>query len=401
MMGSAVVALHRFSPRSSSPFRSRRRGAVRSRRGAVALAVALALLALGVARAAGPQIRVLLSDDAPRVEVAFGGAHRAYQGGAPLFRTPFALRWPVVARDGALWIEGRDVGDALLLRADDAAATVEIDGARYRGAVRLLAEGDRLRVVNVLDLESYLRGVVPAEMQAVWPLAALRAQAVAARTYTLAALDPGSDWDVCATDECQVYRGVAAEHPRADRAVADTAGLVLTYGGAFAQTYYHADSGGVIASSAEVWGRSLPYLVTRSDVDAPSPHRSWSVDLDPAIAGREFAARQGDVGDLVSLRPLAYSASGRVVEMEIVGDRGRSVLRGAELRSQLRAWGLKSTRFRVLSGSPGLLRIRGEGWGHGVGMSQYGARTLAALGWDYARILAFYYPATRLQRLAD
>src|SRR5690606_8349135 len=127
----------------------------------------------------------------------------------------------------------------------------------------------------------YLRGVVPSEMQANWPLEALKAQAIAARSYTLTSLQPDSDYDICATVECQVYRGIAVEHERSDRAVLETAGLVLMHDGAFARTYYHSDSGGVVASSAEVWGESLPYLVAVADISQNTPHRRWEARLDP------------------------------------------------------------------------------------------------------------------------
>jgi stage II sporulation protein D len=111
-------------------------------------------------------------------------------------------------------------------------------------------------------------------MQASWPLEALKAQAVAARTYTLLHIDGRRAYDVCATVDCQVYRGREVEHPASDAAVAATAGEVLTFRGAFARTYYHADSGGVIASSAEVWGSEIPYLQAFQDVASGGPHAS-------------------------------------------------------------------------------------------------------------------------------
>ena len=359
------------------------------------MAAVFAALLLSSA-AALPQVRVLLLEGVDAVTVAADGPHRGYVDGTRRFDATAPLAWPVRARDGRLVVDGRDIGATLVIRPASASDFVRVDGRRYRGLLRVRAEGSRLTVINELDVESYLRGVVPAEMQAVWPFDALKAQAIAARTYTLARLDVSSAWDVCATDACQVYDGVAAEHPRADRAVAETAGLVLTYRGELAQTYYHADSGGAIASSAEVWGRALPYLRAQTDVRVSSPHRGWSVDLDPVASGHTLAGAGYDVGALTSLRALAYSPSGRVVQLEAVGTRGRAVIDGATLRDVVRAWGLKSTRIRVTGG----LRVRGEGWGHGVGMSQYGARGLALAGYPYARILAFYYPDTRLQRLA-
>ena len=354
-------------------------------------ALAVAALVLGSWALSQPLVRVLL-DERPAVEVVLDGPHRGSIDGRP-FATQFALIWPVTAVGDRLAVDGRDVGTRLDLAPDE--GEVRWDGARYRGRLSLVARGGRVLVVNVVGLEDYLRGVVPAEMQASWPLEALRAQAVAARTYTLANLSPASPYDVCSTSDCQVYRGIGVEHPRTDQAVADTAGQVLTYRGVYARTYYHADSGGVIASSAEVWGGSIPYLSAFQDVATDGPHRRWEVQLDPGIVAARLAAAGHHVGAVRQVRVLAVSESGRVERLEVTGSAGRVVLEVLEARIQARSWGLKSTRF-VMAGD---LLVRGEGWGHGVGMSQYGARALALAGYSYGQILGFYYPDTQLQRL--
>jgi len=353
--------------------------------------IALLLLSatLGVAQAQA-LVRVLLADATAAI-VRFDGAHHGALDGQP-FEAALGLDWPVTARGDRLWIDGREAGRRLDLTSDDG---FDWEGRGYRGTVRLIADGGRVRVVNVLDLEAYLRGVVPAEMQAAWPAEALKAQAVAARTYTLLHLDPSRDYDVCATIDCQVYRGREVEHPASDAAIAATAGEVLTYGGVFARTYYHADSGGVIASSAEVWGSEIPYLQAFQDVASGGPHASWSTRLDPNRMAAQLAALGVRIGTPQRLVVLETSSSGRVVRAEVIGSGGRAVLDGVRLRTQLRAWGLKSTRF-VMTGD---LTVRGQGWGHGVGMSQYGARALALAGYGYGQILGFYYPETRLQRL--
>ena len=334
---------------------------------------------------------MLLADVSQGV-VRIDGPHRGFVDGAPRFEAGFGLAWPFAANDGELLVDGRAVGRTLAL---EGSSGFVHDGTEYRGSVQLLARGDRVRVVNVLPLDDYLRGVVPAEMHASWPIEALKAQAIAARTYTLASLDPRADWDICATIDCQVYLGRDAEDPRADRAVADTRGLVLTYAGGFARTYYHADSGGTVASSLEVWGTRAPYLIAIRDVPASSPHRSWRIRMDAAAVGRSAAAAGASVGEVTRVRVLATSESGRVTSVEVVGTAGATVLSGFQLADALRGWGLKSTRFRMV----GDLVAEGDGWGHGVGMSQYGARALAASGYAYWQILAFYYPGTALQRL--
>jgi stage II sporulation protein D len=354
--------------------------------------LALALVAVLASAAAQPLVRVLLTETTSGVTVAFEGPHRGAVDGRP-FVTPFALAWPVEVDGERLLVDGHAVGRQLDLAPD--VGLLAFDGRRFRGTLRLLAHDGRLLAINVLDVESYLRGVVPAEMQASWPMEALKAQAVAARSYILAHVDPTGHYDICATTDCQVYRGADAEHPRTDAAVAETAGLVLTFDGRFARTYYHSDSGGVIASAQEVWGMSLPYLKAFQDVRSDGPHRRWEQTLDPAVIARSLAGTGRSVGAVRRVRVLALSESGRVARLEIVGDAGSLTLQGIDARLQARGWGLRSTRFQMV----GDLVARGEGWGHGVGMSQYGARELALAGHSFGQILGFYYPSTALQRV--
>jgi len=340
--------------------------------------------------AAPTPVRVLLAV-APDVTVRALGPHSGVSG-RERFSTAAPLDWPFSARAGRLVIDGRELGETLTL--ESSAGNLEVSGRRYRGAIRLSAVGDEVEVVNVLDIEAYLRGVVPSEMAASWPLEALKAQAVAARSYTLVSLNPGGRYDLCATVDCQVYRGVEAEHPRTDEAIAATAGVVVTYLGETAKTYYHSDSGGAVASSQEVWGSSIPYLVALQDVPSTTPHRAWTARLDASVVTRSLAAAGVGVGTVSGLRVLKLSESGRVSELEVTGSGGSRVLRGSQLTTLARGWGLKSMRFSVQGG----LAIKGDGWGHGVGMSQYGARALAQSGYDYGRILGYYYPTTALTR---
>jgi stage II sporulation protein D len=358
---------------------------------ALRLLIALAVASLAAAAQAGPLVRVLLEDGLATTTVRIEGAHevRTERGARS---TVASLSWPLRYEAGEIRSEGRLVGPWIELHPED--GILERDGRAYRGGLRIEAVDGGLRIINLVDLEAYLRGVVPSEMSASWPMEALKAQAVAARSYTLASLDRSAPYDVCSTDACQVYRGVAAEHPRSDQAVRETEGIVIAWRGTPAAAYYHADSGGVLASSAEVWGRELPYLLARSDVVATTPHRGWTATLDPARLAAALAAEGVDVGTPSAFTIRARSASGRVAEALFEGSAGRAVVAGPALTRVLRGAGLRSTRIDVVAP----LRVRGDGWGHGVGMSQYGARALAAQGYDYGRILAYYYPGVGLQR---
>jgi stage II sporulation protein D len=297
-------------------------------------------------------------------------------------------------------------------------------------------QGGQLQVVNHVPLETYLASVVGSEMPASWPLDALQAQAVAARTYALKARRAAEPFDLKATVASQVYRGVEAETPSTQAAVAGTRGLVLTYNDTLIDAVFHSSSGGSTESSGDLWSRQLPYLVSVPDFDEASPVREWRQPLDAALLRKAFP----ELGGALSIEVLSTTATGRVRQARVVGPGGQLLLNGAQLRARL---GLRSTwvRFEPLvatplppplpalslpaplrigqtadaglqspipaSGTgvdpladplpPTVLLALGRGFGHGVGMSQWGALAMAQRGEAYSAILSHYYRGTRLR----
>ena len=131
-------------------------------------------------------------------------------------------------------------------------------------------------------------------------------------------------------------------------------------------------------------------------MEADSPHRAWSARLDPAALSSGLRALGHDIGTATAISVVERTASGRVARLQVQGTAGSAVIGGAQATNLLRGLGLKSTRFTVT----GALSVRGDGWGHGVGMSQYGARGLAEAGYGFDDILSWYYPGTDLSRLS-
>jgi stage II sporulation protein D len=383
------------------------------------------------------QVRVLLEQAGSSVAITVEGAHRGYKGEehqtvshadvprsreddisaqqpvsldaytasayrpaastTPAFATAFSLEWQLRAQAGNLYSEGVLLGPSFTLQSDT--GIVDWRGRRYRGGLRFVAHEGTILVINVVNLEDYLRGVVPEEMFASWPLEALKAQAIAARTYTLNTLDASLAYDICATYECQRYGGLDAEHARSDEAIAATQDLVLAHDGSLARTYYHADSGGFTASSAEVWGEDYAYLQARND-SAPnlvttSPHRRWQHTVNVETVATSLQQYNYTIGTVYALNVLSRSSSGRVETFEVVGSEQTVQLSGPLAHNLLRDWGFKSTKLEMISP----LTAVGDGWGHGVGMSQYGALTLANSDYTHTQILAFYYPNTYLHQL--
>jgi stage II sporulation protein D len=212
----------------------------------------------------------------------------------------------------------------------------------YRGSARLLVDGRRILVVDHVGLESYLRGVVAAEMPSSWPAQALAAQAVIARSYALRERNPSAPYDVYADTRSQMYGGVGSEVASTDAAVRSTAREVVTYGGQVAQTFFFSTSGGRTASNEEIWGGApVPYLRSVDDpYDRLSPYHRWSVSFTLGDAAKRLKALSP--GRLKSLQVTARTASGRAAVVAVRGRRGTRSVAASEVEAAL---GLRSSWF--------------------------------------------------------
>jgi stage II sporulation protein D len=317
---------------------------------------------------------------------------------------------------GSARLRLRETGDELLLATVVPAAPGErlrLGESEYRGAFEVRpAPGEALTVVNVANLEDYLRGVVANELSpdAFPHIEAQKAQAVAARSWVLAHLGQyaSKGYDVCATPACQVYRGTSSEHPLTDRAVAETRQVVATWRGRPINAYYTSTCGGHTEDGAAIFKDRAPYL--RGVACAVEAHPGgeaqregkdrWEVRLTPAQVAKAVS-RYGFVGEVRDIVPTRLGVSGRVVELQVVGSEQSLDLRGLRVRWGL---GLRESLFELSreTGPGGEVErfvIHGRGWGHGVGLCQVGAFGMARSGASYEGILRHYYSGIRLDRL--
>jgi stage II sporulation protein D len=382
----------------------------------------------------GVVVRVALDTDAPSVTVSATERWRLTSGdGAELAAAPAGAAWTLAASGGRVRIvdpRGRVLGErsgALIVRGDGGGLVIA-GGRRYRGDLSVSASTAGLVVINRLPLEAYLRGVVPLELGRRSPgeLAAVEAQAVAARSFTVARMDAArarrADWDVVAGVADQAYSGADAEDALSDEGVARTAGLALWFDGRVVLAPYHSTCGGRTAAPDEVWNEGLaaPWLRSVSD-RVPgtdrfwcdiSPRFRWAETLDAdalnaAVArylGRVAAVPAAGPGTVRDVRVDETTPSGRVGRLTIVTTRGRFTVRGNDVRSVLRRPGgaiLGSTYFSLATrrddaGRLMALTLDGHGSGHGVGMCQWGAIGRARAGEDFRTILRTYYPGTTI-----
>ena len=378
-------------------------------------------------------VRVALATHAGTVELSSDGGWMLYasDGSTPLAMTQPAERW-ILERDGARISARRSdsrpvsLRDTLVVaRSSDAGGTVRFNDRRYRGELLLRAANGGIMVVNRLPMDDYIRGVVPREIGTsdASDLAAVEAQAVAARSYAYTRLaGPSRPYDVVATVQDQVYGGASAETRTGNEAVEATAGLVLLYDGRVVNAPYHANCGGFTAAPEDSWNvESEPYLRRVSD-QIPGTNRyycdwaprfrwrrNYTGDQLRASIARYVRTLPGGAGGISRVRDIRVTdvtPVGRVATLTVDTDHGSWSLRGNQIRSALRLPSgemLYSTYFSVdadvRGGEVRSLVLTGGGNGHGIGMCQTGAIGRARAGQDFRTILGTYYPGTTVGAL--
>lgn len=383
--------------------------------GLAGLAVGAGCLA-GASADAASSIRVLLASDVQRLEVrtdhvlwVTDGQDRArsYRG---------AVR--VEVKGQTLWLNGvRLGGEQVMLRAGTQALKLLLSRAngngsgvslpsgdekaalRVGGLVQLVRRGKGLLIVNHVDLEEYVKGVVPAEVSSAWHPEMLKVQAVAARTYALYQhmLSASRDYDVAATIQDQVYRGRQGVDERVEEAVDSTRGLVVTYQNAPIYAAFSSTAAGLTEDATVVWSKDLPYLKgVECPFDIESPYYRWKASFKIETLESNLRQLGFDVGTIATLTPLSHSRSGRVATLRVLHSKGELILRGEDLRKAVGYTVVLSTQFTIDSFGEDIV-LSGYGAGHAVGLCQWGAKELAELGYSYASILRYYYPGTELQ----
>lgn len=326
-----------------------------------------------------------------------------------------------------------------------------IDNKEYRGSVIITnASPTAINIINVLPMEEYLYGVIGGEMPYSWHSEALKAQAVCARGFAISNFNKHTSlgFNVCATTNCQVYNGVSGEYPSVIEAVDATAGQIVTYNGEIAQTLFYSASGGHSANVKNVWGSSIDYL---SGVEDPyesedAPRHSWSATLTLDEISQVLSDRGDNIGTLTSLTAKT-DETGRTYELTAEGTDGSVTLTRQNTYSPFYSKGVLSQKYTLvpvgestrkvyaISKSPisalsskyainskGVINdissgfaiisakgtdyytqgavtaytFQGGGWGHGVGMSQYGADYMARQGFSWQEILMHYYPGAEI-----
>jgi len=269
---------------------------------------------------------------------------------------------------------------------------------RFSGKLNLFVLDSEILVVNVLGIEKYLSSVVGSEMPTKWPIEALKAQAIASRTYALK--QKGNNlFDIDSTQKNQVYNGLESRTYKTIRAVKSTRSLVLTYKNKLINALFHSSSGGMTENSQDVWKNKYPYLSSVKDFDKNNPKFRWQ----KKFSSNELTNLFPKIGGLKNIEIIDITSTGRVKNVKLIGAYSSDQMSGVVLRKRL---GLKSNfvRFKFFEeelnnkfpSKKGLI-VFGQGSGHGVGMSQWGAKYLASRGQKAERILKHFYRGVQIK----
>lgn len=367
-----------------------------------AAAALTVVLATATAASASGSIRVAIVDNARAAELRGSDIEITELGACERCATSAARAGVVRATvaGGGVEIDGRRAS-GFRLRSE---RSIRLNGRDYAPPLDVLKNGEGLVVITELPLEEYLVGVLRAESSEKWPLEALRAQAIVARTYaayqrTLAA---GKPYHIIASTAHQQYFGRVPATSLLWIAVADTAGQVLRWEGGLFPAFYHTESGGYTEDPRMVFAaRNMPALKpVRDEFSTASPHYYWNLDVRLADLSEILRKNDAGVGTVTAIDVTERTPSLRAAVVTVHGTRGSTRLRGNDFRRMIGYDTFKSTLFAVAVDGA-WARFAGRGYGHGVGMSQWGAKGMAERGYSARQILEFYYPGTVFGSLDD
>lgn len=330
---------------------------------------------------------------------------------------------------------------------------LEFNGIKYRGDIVIRTqENGSISVINDIMFDEYLYSVVGSEVSPTWHIEALKAQAVAARNYAIINIEKHSKdgYDLCNTQHCQAYKGYSKEQESTNLAVAQTNNILLYYDNKLATTFYHSSSGGHTENSENIWSEEIPYLRGVEDpFSYGSPNDTWTKELDRKTIEEKLVENKIDIGEILDINIIETSEFGRAKKIEIIGSKSKFILEKEKIRSIFGSTNIKSIWYEIKTDSDvnvydmnansidtkklqnlniisatgqslikpsnnkisikGLFEVQqyniipetyvlnGKGWGHGLGMSQYGAKGMADMGYNFVEILEYYYTGTKVK----
>lgn len=346
-----------------------------------------------------PEVQIVLHNKAEATRLAVHSPYRLVD-----INSGRTLLWGDELRETTASFRGSELflgeerfhttGIKVVSRRDGAA---EVDGMRYRGQVSLVAEpSDRLKAINRLDMEEYIQGVLGSEMPSYWDREALMAQAISARTYAL--YRKTKQKDLGSLD--LAYRGTAKESWRLNKIVAETRGIVMFYEGKLFSAYFHSTCGGHTEDAAHVFGDKsiLPLSGVECGFCDRSRYYKWEADISKADLEKKLGKAYPGLKGVSYIVPAGLGPGGHSSTVDIKHAGGELEMGANDFRLQMGPNVILSTVFSTKD-QGSTIKFTGRGWGHGVGMCQYGAQKMAEEGYQWFDILRRYYPGVEFVKV--
>ncbi len=349
-----------------------------------------------------PVVRVLLINDKREAQLAISGCYQITGSLMNIIEQGQGLqKCTIAASDGGIILGNKRYNNSELRITSQQDGGIELNNVRYRGEIRILQQfNNKFSVIEEINLEDFIAGVLGSEMPPSWNEDALRAQAVTARTYAMYKKKMRRD-DVYHLDMLELaYKGVAGETARLSKIVRETKGVVMVFNWNIFPAYFHSTCGGHTEDVNHVFGKnSIPPLggVTCNYCNN-SKHSSWSIDIRKAEIEKKLREANVYVSNISAVKVINPGAGAHGSKVEITSASGRKEMNANDFRLLVGPNYLFSTAFDSRSNGKSIT-FSGKGWGHGVGLCQYGAQSMAQKGFPWTAILKHYYPKIELVRV--
>ena len=355
------------------------------------------LVLAGESSAQEPEhIRVAVNQDAAAIRLKIKGFYEVLdsEGAKVLYRGKNLNTTATAYAGGILLGQLQSRLDKLLIRSYGQEPII-IDGRNFRGDIQLIKKANsRLLVVNRIDFEDYIKGILYHEVSHYWPVEALKAQAIACRSYAISQVQQNSTCDFDATSDIysQVYGGKTSERFRTNRAVEETKGEVLMYQGKVLLAYFHATCAGHTEDASVLWNINLaPLKGVACNFCKDSPHFNWYYVLSKKEIEEKLNNAGHKIKKIINIQIASRNSSGRIASLIISTEQKEANISAKDFRNILGPNIIRSNNFQVKVVKDDVV-FEGLGWGHGVGLCQWGAYFMAKEGADYKKILGYYYP---------
>jgi stage II sporulation protein D len=373
--------------------------------GKIQIVIILAMLWLGLIPShaqAQIYIRVLVLEDMRSANLEIHGYYEILDGqGKNILYKGRDLHTTLLTGENGIFLGEINLGLSKVFIKPEKYNIIKIDGREFRGDIQIIKKEhtNKFCAINFIELEEYVKGVLYHEVSHHWPMEALKAQALVSRTFALYQhqTNKDRDYDVTADIYSQVYGGKTSERYRTNAAVVATEGKIITYRGEVFATYYSATCAGQTEAAANLWNVDIePLKGVECKFCTDSPHYRWHEDISlPEIKEGLNKTGLGITGQIRDIKVIKRNKSGRVERIKIYSDKKETEISGKDFRSAMGPNTIRSTNFTVEIMQNDAY-FEGFGWGHGVGMCQWGAYFMAKQGYKYEEIIKYYYPAAEI-----